>query len=74
ANVGFNEKELLMLASSVEVGSHHPLAKAIINKAQEQQIDVVEADNRKALAGKGIEGYLNNQHILVSAPTQLSET
>ncbi|MFN7050454.1 hypothetical protein ACK4QX_22565, partial [Proteus mirabilis] len=27
-----------------------------------------------ALAGKGIEGYLNNQHILVSAPTQLSET
>lgn len=24
ANVGFNEKELLMLASSVEVGSHHP--------------------------------------------------
>ena len=74
ANAGFNEKELLMLASSVEVGSHHPLAKAIINKAQEQQIDVVEADNRKALAGKGIEGYLNNQHILVSAPTQLSET
>ncbi|NHW60086.1 Zn(II)/Cd(II)/Pb(II) translocating P-type ATPase ZntA, partial [Escherichia coli] len=25
------------------------------------------------LAGKGIEGYLNSQHILVSAPSQLSE-
>lgn len=74
AETGFNEKEVLTFASSVEVGSHHPLAKAIINKAQEQGVLVVEAEDRKALAGKGIEGYLNSQHILVSAPSQLSET
>lgn len=73
AETGFNEKEVLTLASSVEVGSHHPLAKAIINKAQENDVLVVEAEDRKALAGKGIEGYLNSQHILVSAPSQLSE-
>ncbi|MEQ4922520.1 zinc/cadmium/mercury/lead-transporting ATPase [Proteus hauseri] len=73
AENGFDEKQLLTLASSVEVGSHHPLAKAIINKAQEKGVTVVEAEDRKALAGKGIEGYLNNQHILVSAPSQLKE-
>lgn len=73
AENGFDKKQLLTLASSVEVGSHHPLAKAIINKAQENGVVVVEAENRKALAGKGIEGYLNNQHILVSAPSQLKE-
>lgn len=69
----FDEKEVLTIASSVEVGSHHPLAKAIINKAEENGVLVVEADDRKALAGKGIEGYLNNQHILVSAPSQLTD-
>ena len=73
AENGFDKKQLLTLASSVEVGSHHPLAKAIINKAQENGVVVIEAENRKALAGKGIEGYLNNQHILVSAPSQLKE-
>lgn len=73
AETGFNEKEVLTFASSVEIGSHHPLAKAIINKAQDEGVLVVEAEDRKALAGKGIEGYLNNQHILVSAPSQLSE-
>ena len=46
ANVGFNEKELLMLASSAEVGSHHPSRKKpLLIKHKEQQIDVVEADN-----------------------------
>ncbi|WP_121785070.1 heavy metal translocating P-type ATPase, partial [Pseudomonas aeruginosa] len=70
----FDEKEVLAVAASVEVGSHHPLAKAIINKAQENELLIVEAQDRKALAGKGIEGYLNQQHILVSAPSQLTET
>lgn len=66
------QNELLSFAAGVEVGSHHPLAKAIINKAQENNVQIIEADNRKALAGKGIEGYLNQQHILVSAPSQLA--
>lgn len=73
AETEFNEKEVLAVAASAEVGSHHPLAKAIVNKAQENGLVIVEAQDRKALAGKGIEGYLNQQHILVSAPSQLTE-
>ncbi|WP_446470400.1 zinc/cadmium/mercury/lead-transporting ATPase [Xenorhabdus stockiae] len=64
---------LLALAGSVESGSHHPLAKAILNEAENKGITVVEAENRKALAGIGIEGQLSGQKILVSAPGRLSE-
>ncbi|MEQ5518997.1 zinc/cadmium/mercury/lead-transporting ATPase [Providencia rettgeri] len=68
---GLSESELVQITASVEVGSHHPLAKAVVNKAEELSLTVTEAQERKVLAGKGIEGYLNNKHILVSAPNRL---
>lgn len=68
---GITENELVQITASVEAGSHHPLAKAVINKAEALSINVVEAENRKALAGKGVEGYLNGKHVLVSAPSRL---
>lgn len=68
---GMTEGELVQITASVEVGSHHPLAKAVVNKAEELSLTVLEAQERKALAGKGIEGFLNNKHILVSAPNRL---
>lgn len=68
---GLSESELVQITASVEVGSHHPLAKAVVNKAEKLSLTVTEAQERKALAGKGIEGYLNNKHILVSVPNRL---
>ncbi|HCR4096327.1 TPA: zinc/cadmium/mercury/lead-transporting ATPase [Providencia rettgeri] len=68
---GMTEGELVQITASVEVGSHHPLAKAVVNKAKELSLTVLEAQERKALAGKGVEGFLNNKHILVSAPNRL---
>ncbi|HEM6921789.1 TPA: zinc/cadmium/mercury/lead-transporting ATPase [Providencia rettgeri] len=68
---GMTEGELVQITASVEVGSHHPLAKAVVNKAEELFLTVLEAQERKALAGKGVEGFLNNKHILVSAPNRL---
>lgn len=68
---GLSESELVQITASVEVGSHHPLAKAVVNKAEELSLTVTEAQERKALAGKGVEGRLRNKHILVSAPNRL---
>ncbi|MGO2303616.1 MAG: zinc/cadmium/mercury/lead-transporting ATPase [Providencia sp.] len=68
---GITEAELVQITASVEIGSHHPLAKAVVNKAQELSLQVTEAQDRKALAGKGVEGFLNNKHVLVSAPNRL---
>ncbi len=68
---GMTESELVRITASVEVGSHHPLAKAVVNKAEELALIVTEAQDRKALAGKGVEGFLDNKHILVSAPNRI---
>ncbi len=64
---------LLTLAGAVESGSHHPLAKAILQAAESKNVTVVEAEQRKALAGIGVEGQLAGQKILVAAPGRLPE-
>ncbi|MDX7992449.1 zinc/cadmium/mercury/lead-transporting ATPase [Xenorhabdus littoralis] len=70
-NIG--AETLLALAGSVESGSHHPLAKAILNAAENKGVTIVEAEHRKALAGVGVEGQLSGQRILVAAPGRLTE-
>ncbi|MDR5611789.1 MAG: zinc/cadmium/mercury/lead-transporting ATPase [Arsenophonus sp.] len=67
------EETLLQFTASVESGSHHPLAKAILAKAQALEINVEPAQNHKALAGIGVEGYLADKYILVSAPNKISD-
>ncbi|OCA53290.1 zinc/cadmium/mercury/lead-transporting ATPase [Photorhabdus namnaonensis] len=68
-----SESQLLTLASAVESGSHHPLAKAILQYAESKQVNITEAEHRKALAGVGVEGQLDGKRILVSAPGKLPE-
>ncbi|MBS9438818.1 zinc/cadmium/mercury/lead-transporting ATPase [Photorhabdus noenieputensis] len=66
-----SESQLLTLASAVESGSHHPLAKAILQYAESKNVNITEAEQRKALAGVGVEGQLDGKRILVSAPGKL---
>lgn len=68
-----SESQLLTLASAVESGSHHPLAKAILQYAESKKVNITEAEHRKALAGVGVEGQLDGKRILVSAPGKLPE-
>lgn len=51
---GVDERELLTLAYSLERKSEHPLAKAIINRASEDNIDYEELADFKALPGNGL--------------------
>ncbi|MBS9424001.1 zinc/cadmium/mercury/lead-transporting ATPase [Photorhabdus caribbeanensis] len=66
-----SESQLLTLASAVESGSHHPLAKAILQYAESKNANTTEAEQRKALAGVGVEGQLDGKRILVSTPGKL---
>ncbi|MBO6093814.1 MAG: heavy metal translocating P-type ATPase, partial [Oscillospiraceae bacterium] len=52
---GFSEEDLLGLALSLERKSEHPLAKAILRKAEEQGIRAEEVTDFKALPGNGLE-------------------
>ena len=51
---GFLEKELLTLANTLEQKSEHPLAKAILEKAEEMQLTAEEVTEFKVLPGNGL--------------------
>ena len=61
----YSEDELLGYAASIESGSEHPLADAIIGSAKEKQLKVGQVKDFHNIAGKGIEGFVNENHILL---------
>ncbi|BBN59874.1 copper-translocating P-type ATPase [Hydrogenovibrio marinus] len=64
-----NEKNLLMLASSIEQHSEHPIAKAIAKASTE----FFKVDNFKSIPGKGAEGTIEQKHVQVVSPGYLSD-
>ncbi|WP_261096287.1 zinc/cadmium/mercury/lead-transporting ATPase [Serratia quinivorans] len=69
---GISEQQLLTLAAAVEAGSHHPLAQAIINRAEQYGVPLPLAQGRRALAGVGVEGVIDGKTLLISAPAKLA--
>ncbi len=66
--------EILGYASAIEIGSLHPLAMAVLDKAKEKGVTIREASNRQALIGRGVEGHLDNAHWQLLAPNRLVDT
>ena len=73
ANTRVNEDELLEKAGSAESGSEHPLGKAIVKKAKEKGIEVLEPKNFKAIFGKGVMAEINGKKILVGRKELMEE-
>ncbi|MCL5408693.1 MAG: copper-translocating P-type ATPase [Candidatus Omnitrophica bacterium] len=59
---GFDEKSLLYFAASLEKGSEHPLAMAIVSGAIERGINPVETESFESLTGKGVIGNIEKHH------------
>lgn len=59
-----DEKELLTIAASVEKQSEHPLADAIVEKAVQDNITLVEINNFEAISGQGVIGEFDNKKII----------
>jgi len=55
-----NELNLLRLAASVERNSEHPLAEAVVQYAQSQQVKLASAQDFEAIPGSGIQGYVSD--------------
>ena len=60
-----DEKELLKLIASTETQSTHPIAKAIVGYANEQQTELFRPKNVKEIAGHGLEANIDNKEVLV---------
>ena len=62
---GFDADDLLRLVASLERGSEHPLAAAIVNGAQERGLTLSTASDFRSETGKGVIGTVNDKRVAV---------
>jgi len=60
---GTTSDDLLRLAASIEKGSEHPLAEAVVQAAQKKKLNLLEVTDFNAVVGKGVTAQLNGQTI-----------
>ena len=61
---GVTSDVLMRIACALEIKSEHPLARAIIDKAEEMRLEYGEINDFKALTGSGVKGTINGQEII----------
>ena len=62
---GMGEDELLAFAASLELGSEHPLAEAVVRGAEARGLALHEATELEAIAGKGVRGRVAGRAVAV---------
>jgi P-type Cu+ transporter len=60
---GFDEETILHLASSIEMGSEHPLAEAIVSGAKEKGFSPSKVESFESLTGRGVMGIVEGRKI-----------
>lgn len=70
---GFSETEILRLAASLEQGSEHPLAHAVVAAARERQLSVEAAKDFQSTTAGGVAGLVGGRRVLVGKPAFLRE-
>ncbi len=69
---GADEIRLLQLAASLELGSHHPLATAIVREAQERSITLLPAEGMQSLSGLGVQATVDDHEMAVGSVRMLA--
>jgi len=60
---GHDESEVLRLAASLERGSEHPLAEAIVSGAEDRGVELAKAEDFEAITGKGVKGVVDGKSV-----------
>ena len=68
-----NGEELLILAASAEMGSEHPLAQAIVDRAKAEKLPLIQAESFEAESGRGIRAKLDGKDILAGNAVFMEE-
>jgi Cu+-exporting ATPase len=69
----FSTDELLRLAASLEKGSEHPLAAAIVKEAEVRKVSLAEPRDFKAVPGQGVMGQVDGRTVIVGNAGFLAE-
>src|SRR5215210_128161 len=70
---GISKEELLRLAAGAERRSSHPLAKAVVRRAEQEGVKTPEPAKFEVLRGQGIRAELEGRTVLVGKPALLKE-
>jgi len=68
-----NEDEFLRLAASLERGSEHPLAAAIVQGAEERGLTLATAEDFEALTGRGVQGIVAGRRVALGNAKLMEE-
>jgi Cu+-exporting ATPase len=70
---GFTEDEILRLAASLERGSEHPLAAALVTGAEARGLGLVSAEAFESIPGKGVKGTIEGRSVALGNVTFLND-
>lgn len=70
---GYEENEVLRLAASLDQGSEHPLADAIVRAARERNLSLIKPSFFESSSGIGVKGELNGQRIALGNTTLMEQ-
>ena len=70
---GQDETEFLTLAASLELGSEHPLAEAIVRGAEERGIEFSKATDFEAVTGKGVKGNVSGKTVALGNARMMTD-
>jgi P-type Cu+ transporter len=71
--IGMDESTLLHLAASLERGSEHPLAAAIVQGAQDRGVKAAAAEDFEYVSGKGVTGRIDGRRVALGNRRLLEE-
>ena len=61
----YSKEEVLNIAASIEKHSEHPLGKAIVEEAENQECDVLPIEQFQSISGMGIQGIVDGKEVLL---------
>ena len=70
---GLDEAILLRLAASLERGSEHPLASAVVKGAEDRGVELVTAESCEYLTGKGVTGVVDGRSVAIGNRVLMEE-
>ena len=70
---GMDETELLRLAASLERGSEHPLAEAVVAGAHDRGVQLSKAESFRSITGKGVTGRVDGREVSLGNRSLLDE-
>ena len=70
---GFEEAQVVALAASLERGSEHPLAEAIVEGARDRGLELADATAFEAVTGKGVKGEVAGKALLLGNDALMEE-